>query len=109
MKTYEFTKCWVGSYVGDGEYVGEGCPDVLITNVHDNFDDSEVFDHFLMCYCDGFSNYDKIEYKSRIVERRSKTRIPVKLNSLKELINCDKDYIELDHNDLLDWICDNYL
>ena len=109
MKTYEFTKCWVGSYVGGGEYVGEPCPDVLITNVPDIMDDSDVFDHFLMCYCDGFSNYDKIEYKSRIVNGRSKTRIPVKVNSLKELIHCDKDYIELDLNDLLDWACDNYL
>ena len=109
MKTYEFTNCWVGSYVGGGEYEGGPCPDVLITNVNDNFEDSEVFDHYLMCYCDGFSNYDKIKYKSRIVTRRSKTRIPDKLNSLKELIHCDKEYIELDHNDLLDWICDNYL
>ena len=108
MKNYEFTKCWVGSYVGNGEYVGEGCPDVLITNVNDGFDDSEVFDHYLMCYSDGFSNYDKIKYKSRIVERRSKTRIPVKINSLKELIHCDKEYIELDYNDLEEWICDNY-
>ena len=108
MKNYEFTKCWAGCYVGGGEYEGGCCPDVLITNVPDNIDDSDVFDYYLKGLCDGFSNHDKIKYKSKIVKRRSKTRIPVKLNSLKELMYCYKEYIELDYNDLEEWICDNY-
>ena len=42
MKTYEFTKCWVGSYVGGGEYVGERCPDVLINNVPSEIEKSKA-------------------------------------------------------------------
>lgn len=99
-----FTKCWVGCYVGDGEYEGGRCPDLLITNVPENLDDSDVFEYYLKGLCSGFSNHDKIEYKSKVVKRQSKTRVPVKITSLKELENCWKEFIELDYNDLEEWI-----
>lgn len=103
-----FTDCWVGCYVGEGDYEGGCCPDVLITNVPENLDHSDVFDYYLMGLCSGFCDHDKIEYKSRVVKRQSKTRIPTKLTSRDELEDCYKDFIEVDFYDLIDWI-DEYL
>lgn len=104
MKKLLFTKCWVGCYVGDGEYEGGRCPDLLITNVPENLDDSDVFEYYLKGLCSGFCGHDKIEYTSKVVKRQSKTRVPVKITSLKELENCWKEFIELDYNDLEEWI-----
>jgi hypothetical protein len=101
-----FTDCWVGCYVGEGEYEGGCCPDLLITNVPDNLEDSDVFDYYLMGLCSGFYDHDKIEYKSKVVKRRPTKRVPVKITSLEELENCYKEFIELDYNDLEDWIFD---
>lgn len=103
MKKILFTKCWVGCYVGGGEYEGGTCPDLLITNVPDNLEDSDVFEHYLMGLCSGFCGHDKIKYTSKVVKRRPK-RVPVKITSLKELENCYKEFIEVDHNDLEEWI-----
>ena len=72
MKKLLFTNCWVGCYVGGGEYEGGRCPDLLVTNVPDNLEDSDVFENYLMGLCDGFCGHDKIEYKSRVVKRRPK-------------------------------------
>ena len=105
MKKLLFTNCWVGCYVGGGEYEGGRCPDLLVTNVPDNLEDSDVFENYLMGLCDGFCGHDKIEYKSRVVKRRPK-RVPVKITSLKELEGCYKEFIELDYNDLEEWIFD---
>jgi hypothetical protein len=99
-----FTNCWVGCYVGGGEYEGGCCPDLLITNVPDNLEDSDVFEYYLMGLYSGFCGHDKIKYKSKVVKRQSKTRVPVKLTSPKELENCHKEFIELDYNDLEEWI-----
>jgi hypothetical protein len=104
MKKVRFTNCWVGCYVGDGEYEGGSCPDVLITNVPDHIEDSDLFNYYLMGLCDGFCEYEVIKYKSREVKRQSKTKIPTKITSLKELENCCKEFIEVDYNDLIDWI-----
>jgi hypothetical protein len=104
--TLLFTDCWVGCYVGEGEYEGGCCPDLLITNVPDNLEDSDVFDYYLMGLCSGFCDHDKIEYKSKVVKRRPTKRVPVKITSLEELENCYKEFIELDYNDLEDWIFD---
>lgn len=103
MKKVYFYDCWVGCYVGEGEYEGGTCPDVLITNVPENLDDSELFEYYLMGLCDGFCDHDKIEYQSKVVKRIPK-RVPVKITSLDELENCSLEFIEVDYNDLIDWI-----
>ena len=66
MKKILFYDCWVGCYVGGGEYEGGTCPDVLITNVPDDLEGSNLFDYYLIGL-DGFCDYDKIEYKSKVV------------------------------------------
>jgi hypothetical protein len=104
MKKILFTKCWVGVYVGDDCYEGGTCPDVLITNVPDDTEDSDLFNYYLMGLCDGFCEYEVIKYKSRVVKRQSKTKIPTKITSLKELDNCNEEFIEVDFNDLIVWI-----
>lgn len=98
-----FTDCWVGCYVGDGEYEGGCCPDILITNVPDDIDESDLFSYYLMGLCDGFCDHDKIEYKSKVVKRQPK-RVPVKLTSKDELDDCNEEFIEVDFDDLIDWI-----
>jgi hypothetical protein len=104
MKKVRFTNCWVGCYVGDGEYEGGSCPDVLITNVPDHIEDSDLFNYYLRGLCDGFCEYDVIEYKSKVVKRQSKTRIPTKITSRDELEDCCKEFIEVDFDELIDWI-----
>jgi hypothetical protein len=101
-----FTDCWVGCYVGEGKYEGGCCPDLLITNVPDNLEDSDVFEYYLMGLCSGFCDHDKIEYTSKVIKRRPTKRVPVKITSLEELENCYKEFIELDYNDLEEWIFD---
>ena len=103
MKKILFYDCWVGCYVGRGEYEGGTCPDILITNVPDDTEDSELFNYYLIGL-DGFCDYDKIEYKSKVVKRQSKTRIPIKITSRGELDNCNEKFIEVDFDDLIDWI-----
>lgn len=99
-----FTNCWVGSYVGDDEYEGGCCPDCLVTNVPDDTDTDDLFSYYLMGLCEGFCDHDKIEYDSKIVKRQSKTRTPIKLTSPDELDDCTEEFIEVDYNDLVDWI-----
>jgi hypothetical protein len=53
-----FTDCWVGCYVGEGEYEGGCCPDILITNVPDDTEMSDLFDYYLMGLCEGFCDHD---------------------------------------------------
>lgn len=98
-----FTDCWVGWDQGEGSYEGDCCPDLLITNVPENLEDSDVFDYYLMGLCSGVCDHDKIEYKSKVVKRRLK-RVPVKITSLKELEDCTEEFIEVDYDDLIDWI-----
>jgi hypothetical protein len=104
MKKILFTDCWVGCYVGEGEYEGGCCPDLLVTSVPDDIEDSDLFDYYLMGLCSGFCGHDKIEYTSKVVKRRSKTRIPTKLTSRDELDDCNEEFIEVDFYDLIDWI-----
>jgi hypothetical protein len=98
-----FTDCWVGCYVGEGEYEGGTCPDCLITNVPEDVDTSELFEIYLMGLC-GFNEHDKIEYTTKEVKRLSKKRTPVKITSLSELYDSNEEFIEVDFNDLVDWI-----
>lgn len=104
MKKVYFYDCWVGCYVGEGEHEGGTCPDLLVTNVPDDIEDSDLFDYYLMGLCSGFCDHDVIEYKSREVKRQSKTRIPVKITSLEELENCYEEFIEVDFDELMEWI-----
>jgi hypothetical protein len=106
MKKIRFSNCWVGVYVGDDSYEGGTCPDVVITNVPDDTEDSDLFNYYLMGLCDGFCEYDVIKYKSRVVRRQSKTRIPTKITSRDELDGCIEEFIEVDYNDLINWIFD---
>jgi hypothetical protein len=99
-----FTDCWVGCYVGEGEYEGGCCPDLLVTNVPEDVKECDLFSYYLMGLCSGFCDHDKIEYKSRVVKRQSKTRIPTKLTSRDELDDCNEEFIEIDFYDLIDWI-----
>ena len=104
MKKVLFTDCWVGYYVGEGEYEGDTCPDVLITNVPDDTEKSDLFKYYLMGLCEGFCDHDKIEYKGRVVKRPLKTRVPVKITSRDELEDCYEEFIEVDYDDLMEWI-----
>ncbi len=106
MKKIRFSNCWVGVYVGDDSYEGGTCPDVVITNVPDDTEDSDLFNYYLMGLCDGFCEYDVIKYKSRVVRRQSKTRIPTKITSHDELDGCIEEFIGVDYNDLINWIFD---
>lgn len=99
-----FTDCWVGCYVGEGDYEGGTCPDLLLTNVPEGVEESDLFSYYLMGLCEGFCEHDKIEYKSKVVKRQSKTRIPNKITSLDDLNDCIEEFIEVDYNDLIDWI-----
>ena len=98
-----FTDCWVGWYQGEGSYEGGTCPDCLITNVPEEVDTSELFSIYLMGLC-GVNEHDKIEYKTKVVKRTSKKRIPVKITSLDELYECTEEFIEIDFDDLVDWV-----
>ena len=104
MKNILFTDCWVGCYVGCDEHEGGTCPDILITNVPDNTNDSDLFNYYLMGLCNGFCDHDKIEYKSKVVKGQSKTRIPIKITSRDELEDCYEEFIEVDYDDLINWI-----
>jgi hypothetical protein len=99
-----FTDCWVGCYVGEGEYEGGCCPDILITGVPTFVDESDLFSYYLMGLCDGFCDHDKIEYKCKVVKRQSTKRVPVKITSKEELDDCNEEFIEVFYNDLIDWI-----
>lgn len=99
-----FTDCWVGCYVGEGEYEGGCCPDLLITNVPDDMNTEDIFDMYLRCLCNGFDGHDKKEYFTQVVKRRSKTWNPTKIDSLNDLINCSEEFIEVDFNDLTNWL-----
>ena len=103
MKKILFTECWAGCYVGEGEYEGDTCPDILITNVPDDTEDSDLFDYYLMGLCEGFCGHDKIEYKSKVVKGRL-TRTPTKLTSREELETCYEEFLEVDYDDLMEWI-----
>jgi hypothetical protein len=71
--------------------------------VPDDTEDSDLFDYYLMGLCNGFCGHDKIEYESKVVKRRP-TRIPTKLTSRDELEDCYEQFIEVDYDDLIDWI-----
>jgi hypothetical protein len=102
-----FTDCWVGCYQGEGSYEGGCCPDLLVTNVPDDFDSDdieEIFDMYLLCLCDGWNNHDKKIYTSKVVKRRSKTWKPVKITDGLDLIYCNEKFVEVDYNDLTNWM-----
>lgn len=99
-----FTDCWVGCYQGEDSYEGGTCPDLLVTNVPDEFDTDDIFDMYLLCLCDGFNEHDKKDYTSKIVKRMSKTLNPVKIDELTDLIDCNEEFIEVDFDDLINWI-----
>ena len=101
-----FTKGWVGCYQGGGKYEGGCCPDLLVTNVPDDTetdDFEEIFDMYLWCLCDGFNNHDKKKYTSKIVKRKSKTWNPTKITDVNDLIYCNKEFVEVDYDDLVKW------
>jgi hypothetical protein len=98
-----FTDCWVGCYQGEGSYEGGTCPDCLITNVPEDEDTDELFDIYLFCLCDGFNGHDKKNFETKVVKRTSKKRSPVQITSLNDLIDCSKEFIEIDYDDLIEW------
>lgn len=98
-----FTGCWVGCYQGEGSYEGGTCPDCLVTNVPEGVNHDDVFDMYLMCLCNGFNEYDKVIKTTKVVKRTS-TFSPTKIDSLNDLIDCDEEFIEVDFNDLINWI-----
>jgi hypothetical protein len=95
-----FTDCWVGCYVGEGEYEGGTCPDILITNVPENEDVEDLFDKYLDVLC-GTSCHDQKEYEVSYYSKRGKK--PLKLTNRDDLVGCCEEYVEVDYNDLLDW------
>lgn len=99
-----FTDCWVGWDQGEGSYEGGGCPDCLVTNVPDDLDTDDIFDMYLLCLCNGLNDHDKKEFTTKVVKRMSKTLIPVKIDKVNDLIDCEEEFIEVDFNDLINWI-----
>lgn len=99
-----FTDCWVGWYVGDGNYEGGTCPDCLITNVSDNIDESDLFDLYLMCLCSGCNEHDQKDYTTKVVKRLPRGKTPIQITSLDELENCNEEFIKVDFNDLIEWV-----
>jgi hypothetical protein len=103
MKKILFTDCWVGCYVGEGCYEGGTCPDILITNVPEHIEENDLFDYYLLGLC-GFFDYDKIHYKTKVLKRSLRTRTPIKITSSDELEDNNEEFIEVDFNDLINWI-----
>ena len=99
-----FTDCWVGCYQGEGSYEGGTCPDCLVTNVPEDVDTDELFDFYLTCLCCGFDGHDKKDYTTKMVKRLSQKRTPVKVTSLNRLENSNEEFIEVDFDDLIDWV-----
>ena len=95
-----FYNCWVGCYVGDGEYEGGTCPDILITNVPEDEDIEGLFDKYLDVLC-GTSCQDEKEYEVSYSTTGKKK--PVKLTDRDELVDCFEEYVQVDYNDLLKW------
>ena len=104
-----FTNCWVGDYQGEGSYEGNYCPDVLITNVPKGITRKDLFDYYLIGLNDGYYEYDKTKYKSKVITDSSTIEISSKITSKSQLKDCDSEsLIEVDYNELLNWI-DDYL
>lgn len=98
-----FKNCWVGCYVGSGEYEGGTCPDILITNVPENEDIEGLFDKYLEVLCDT-SCQDKKEYDVRYSKLKNKQ--PVIITTKDDLVDCSEDYIQVNYNDLISWYLD---
>jgi len=77
---------------------------LLVTNVPDEVDTEDIFDMYLLCLCNGFDGHDKKEFNTKIVKRMSKTLTPIKIDDVNDLIDCEEEFIEVDFNNLINWI-----
>lgn len=96
-----FVDSWVGTYVGEGDYEGGTCPDILITNVPDDINTDHLFDMYLDVLCDGFHDYDEKDYEPEITDKDYPETVVI--TSKDELVDCEEEFIQVDYNDLLKW------
>lgn len=110
MKNILFKNCWVGTDVGNGEYEGGSCPDILITNVPDNIvteeDLEDLFDTYLYVHI-GFDDYEEKEFDSKILTTKYRGSVkPTQITKQEDLKDCWESFIEVDYQDLRKWYFD---
>ncbi len=105
-----FEKCWVGVYVGDGQYEGGSCPDILVTNItEDDIDTDDLFDMYLELDCGTSCQEEKIFKVKELKTKCRRKEKPVKITKREELSDCCKSFIEIDYTDLCNWYTEEML
>lgn len=97
-----FKNCWVGTYVGDGNYEGGSCPDITITNVPNSKDLDELYDEYINVLTDDTIDYGEDEKEYDITKSYIRGKKPVKITKRHEIIECTEPYIEIDFKLLMD-------
>ena len=107
MKNILFKNCWVGTYVGDGNYEGGTCPDVLITNVIDSgVTENDLFDYYLYLLI-GNNDQEKKEFDSKTLTTNYRGSVkPIQITKHDVLKDCWEPFIVVDYQDLYKWYMD---
>jgi hypothetical protein len=102
MKNILLKNCWVGSYVGDGNYEGGSCPDILITEVPEDVSEKSLVEMYIMVQC-GDTDYDKISYDIKEYKTQPKNVNPVVLPHKHLVREYKADLISVSYENLHKW------